>query len=189
MSFKSLNHILGAIENQAAWQASQEFQQLLKCWSSVVGVAVQAQTRPISISRGVLSVATSSAAWAQTLTFERQRILQKLNAHLGSNLVDIRFSTAQWQKKSGSSRSWYAQEQSVAWQEHPSRVVEATSSPSLSQKVELKEPHQAFQRWAEGVRERSQHSPLCPQCQCPTPPGELQRWAVCALCVVRQWKG
>ncbi|MEP0771687.1 DUF721 domain-containing protein, partial [Trichocoleus sp. ST-U1] len=87
MSFKSLHHILGAIENQAAWQASQEFQRLLKCWPSVVGVAVQAQTRPISISRGVLSVATSSAAWAQTLTFERQRILQKLNAHLGSNLV------------------------------------------------------------------------------------------------------
>jgi len=188
MSFKSLNHILDSIENQAAWQAQQEFKRLLKCWTEVVGVAVAAQTRPISISRGVLSVATSGAAWAQTLTFERQRILQKLNAKLSSQLVDIRFSTAQWQNKSVSSRSPYAEEQSVTWQEHPSRVEGMSSAALSGKKPELKEPKAAFQHWESVMRERSHLSPLCPQCQCPTPPGELQRWNVCALCAVHKWQ-
>ncbi|NJL81148.1 MAG: hypothetical protein HC917_24425 [Richelia sp. SM2_1_7] len=37
-------------------------------------------------------------AWAQNLTFERQRLLKKLNKILPTPLVDIRFSTARWQR-------------------------------------------------------------------------------------------
>ncbi|NEP50291.1 MAG: DUF721 domain-containing protein, partial [Moorea sp. SIO3C2] len=33
-----------------------------------------------------------------------------------------------------------------------------------------------------------QNLPLCPQCKCPTPPGELQRWDVCGLCAIKQWQ-
>jgi predicted nucleic acid-binding Zn ribbon protein len=43
----------------------------------------------------------------------------------------------------------------------------------------------AFQKWADQIRWRSQGLPLCPQCRCPTPMGELQHWSVCALCAVK----
>jgi predicted nucleic acid-binding Zn ribbon protein len=33
------------------------------------------------------------------------------------------------------------------------------------------------------MRSRGQTLPLCPQCQSPTPPGELARWTVCGVCM------
>ncbi|AOW99895.1 hypothetical protein BJP34_10915 [Moorena producens PAL-8-15-08-1] len=49
-------------------------------------------------------------------------------------------------------------------------------------------PEAAFKHWAKMMQMRSQNLPLCPQCQCPTPPGELQRWDVCGLCAIKQWQ-
>ena len=186
MSFKSLNHILGALENQAGWQGLQEFRRLQECWSGVVPQAAMSHTRPVSISRGVLWVATSSSAWAQTLSFQRHSMLKKLNAQLSSPLVDIRFSTAQWQNDSRSSNSFDSDPESLFCSEHPSHVVDAGFLPTASNTPARKDPHLAFQNWAEAVQRRSQLLPLCPQCQCPTPVGELQRWDVCALCAAKQ---
>lgn len=39
MSFKSINHILSLLEQQAQWQ-EQPFQLLLRCWADVVGAVV-----------------------------------------------------------------------------------------------------------------------------------------------------
>lgn len=176
MSFKSLNHILVALENQALLDGLQMFRHLLACWSEVVGVQAASHTRPVSISRGVLWVATSSSSWASNLSFQRHRLLKKLNAQLPSPLVDIRFSTAQWQNN-----FCHNSVDAEVWEAHPSRI-DAESLPSFSQTPELKDPQAAFQHWADLVQERSQQLPLCPHCQCPTPIGELQRWGVCALC-------
>ena len=96
MSLKSVNDILIILEQQAKWQ-EQPFQRLLLCWQEVVGPVVATHARPLSIQRDVLRVATSSAAWAQNLTFGRQSLLVKLNAKLPTPLVDIRFSGAGWQ--------------------------------------------------------------------------------------------
>ena len=90
MSFKSIDQVLGNIQRSPQWQA-QVFPRLLKCWVEVVGTAVAAQTRPLSVQRDVVWVATSSAAWAQNLTFGRKTILMKLNDKLSTSLVDIRF--------------------------------------------------------------------------------------------------
>ncbi len=187
MSFKSLNHILVVLENQTEFQGLQEFRHLLACWSEVVQPSVISHTQPISISRGVVWVATSSSSWANTLSFQRRVILKKLNALMPNPLVDIRFSTAQWQNNSSHTGDLASEQQSVSWQEHPSRVVEVASLPPVSQMIEMKDPDAAFQHWAEVVKTRSQHLPLCPQCQCPTPSGELDRWDVCAICIAQQW--
>lgn len=182
MSFKSLNHLLGALQEQTEWQP---FQQLLKFWPEVVGAAVADHTRPVAIQRDIISVATSSAAWAQTLTFERQRILAKLNAKLPSPMLDIRFSTAQWQRPKNSSLEPGLAAKNF-WREHPSSLVDVP--PGL--KVERNNnqgPNATFDRWAKLMQARSQGLPLCPQCHCPTPPGELQRWASCSICATKQW--
>ncbi|NJL38018.1 MAG: DUF721 domain-containing protein [Leptolyngbyaceae cyanobacterium SM1_4_3] len=184
MSLKSLHHVLGALQSQEGWRSRQQLQQLLACWFQVVGPAVAAQTRPVSIQRRVLHVATSSSVWANNLTFERQRILEKLSAHLPHTLTDIRFSTAHWQPYRGSS----AEEESLAiWQKHPSRVAEPFAASRAKVQSENQDASSAFQRWAEVMRSRSQHLPLCPRCHCPAPSGELERWSICSLCASKQW--
>ena len=187
MSLKSLHHVLGALQSQEGWRSRQQLQQLLACWFEVVGPAVAAQTRPISIQRQVLNVAASSSAWANNLTFERQRILEKLSAHLPYSLSDIRFSTAQWQPYRGSSPLEAASEASAIWQKHPSRVPDPFAAARARAKSEQQDADSAFRHWAEVVQGRSQHLPLCPHCDCPTPEGELKRWSVCSLCVTKSW--
>ncbi|MBH8571833.1 DUF721 domain-containing protein [Nostocaceae cyanobacterium CENA369] len=180
MSLKSVNDILGVLEQQAQWQ-EQPFQRLLKCWVEVVGAVVATHTRPLSIQRDVLRVATSSAAWAQNMTFGRQTLLLKLNEKLPTPLADIRFSTAEWSSLPDKQK----QQQIVLADEHPSYLGNLSNSH-----YEVTPPNKnaniAFRYWAKTIQRRSHGLPLCPQCQCPTPPGELQRWQVCSLCAAKQ---
>ncbi|MBD2614674.1 DUF721 domain-containing protein [Nostoc punctiforme FACHB-252] len=181
MSFKSVNDILGILEKQAKWQ-EQPFQRLLKCWAEVVGPVAARHTRPLSIQRDVLWVATSSAAWAQNLTFGRGSLLLKLNQKLPTPLVDIRFSTAGWQHSSVERK----QQQTILPHEHPSYLGDRISS-SPDTIPSIQDANAAFGHWTKLVQERSHGLPLCPQCQSPTPPGELQRWTVCCICASKQF--
>jgi predicted nucleic acid-binding Zn ribbon protein len=185
MTLTSLHRVLGSLRQQEGWKTGQQFQHLLACWVEVVGAAVAAQTRPTAIYRDVLQVATSSSVWAQNLVFERHRILEKLNPRLSSPLTDIRFSTAQWHQHSNTNAR--DDEASAMWQDHPSQLRTIPLSPQIGGPQKSTDPNRAFQNWAKTMRMRSQHLPLCPQCQCPTPPGELKRWSVCALCATKQW--
>ncbi|MDX2216647.1 MAG: DUF721 domain-containing protein [Oculatellaceae cyanobacterium bins.114] len=186
MSFKSLHQLFSSFDNQDAWQAQQQFQKLLGCWFEVVGPVVAAHTRPVKIQRQVLQVATSSPAWAQNLVFERRRILEKLNTQLGSQFTDIRFSTAQWY--SDAPKQDKPDSTTVTWQEHPSRIDGELTEVRPTKTGMGTDPVEVFQQWSEMMRSRSHHLPLCPQCQCPTPTGELKRWSVCALCATKQWQ-
>ncbi|HIK30066.1 MAG TPA: DUF721 domain-containing protein [Oscillatoriales cyanobacterium M59_W2019_021] len=181
MTIESIGSILKVLHRGAAWQQQQqEFDLLVKLWSEVVGATVSQHARPIEIRQGVLQVATSNAVWAQQLRFECPRILAKLNQHLTQPVREIRFSPARWHQ-----RPVLAPEPlSSASFDHPSRrSPPETRDESPSPPVALT-PQAAFQRWADKVRARSRGLPLCPQCRCPTPPGELQYWSVCALCAV-----
>lgn len=191
MAFESLHRVLGSFENQGGWQERRQFKRLLAYWSELVGPAVASQTKPIAIQRGVLKVATSSPAWAQNLIFERQRILEKLNAHLKIELTDIRFSTAQWYgSRQENSSDGVTGPGTNLWQEHPSYVSDASNlnSSLRSEPAVPSDPQTAFRAWSNLVQQRSRHLPDCPRCHCPTPPGELQRWSVCALCAAQQWR-
>ncbi len=179
MSFKSLNRILDSLQADSGWQ-EQPLQQILKHWQEAVGAAVASHTQPRSIQRDVLSVATSSAVWAQELTFGRQRLLVKLNTYLSVPLVDIRFSTAQWRHKENKTAA-SKQSSNNLWREHPSYLVDAPNLPKTNQTPNS--PNAAFQHWVRMTQARSHGLPLCPQCYCPTPVGELQRWDVCAICI------
>ncbi|MBU7586233.1 MAG: DUF721 domain-containing protein [Nostoc sp. TH1S01] len=180
MSLKSVNDILGFLEQQARWQ-EQPLQKVLHCWAEVVGAVAAKHTQPLVIQRDVLRVATSSAAWAQNLAFKRQIILLKLNEKLPTPLVDIRFSTAGWQNASAK-----PQQLTGSAPEHPSYLGNISNFQRDASPVQAN-PQTAFGQWAEKIQVRSHNLPLCPQCQCPTPPGELQRWQVCALCASKQF--
>jgi predicted nucleic acid-binding Zn ribbon protein len=182
MSLEPLNRVLGSLQKQEAWQEQQQFQRLLKCWPKIVGPVVAAQARPVALSqRGLLKVATSSSAWAQNLAFERQRIMEKLNTKLTKPLVDLHFSTRQWQDNWSQQSSGSRQRQ-----QPPSQPLNKLDSTSPSEFTPFQSPATAFECWAKMVQARSRLLPLCPGCKCPTPPGELERWLVCGLCAARQ---
>lgn len=181
MSFKSVNDILGVLEQQARWQ-EQPLQKVLQCWVEVVGTVAATHTQPLVIQRDVLRVATSGAAWAQNLTFKRQNILLKLNEKLPQPLADIRFSTAGWQYSSVKPQPQLTDSP----QEHPSYLGNVNNSRP-DELPPLENVQTAFGYWAEKMQVRSHGLPLCPQCQCPTPIGELQRWQVCAICAAKQF--
>lgn len=186
MAFKSLNYVLGSLESRYQPQEQKQLRLVIGCWASVVGPVVAAQAQPIAIQRGVLRVATASSAWAQNLVFERQRILEKLNQRVQLALTDIRFSTAQWQQSSLATTFPGQEQQREFWQQHPCRL-ERYVEPSKPLSADEIDPLTAFRHWADRVRSQSSHLPLCPHCHCPTPPGELDRWKVCAVCAAQRW--
>ncbi|MGF1480090.1 MAG: DciA family protein [Cyanophyceae cyanobacterium] len=173
MSFDSLDHVLEAIALPNSQQHC-----LLEAWHTVVKPQVARHTRPLYVQRQVLWVATASSVWAQTLSLQRYSLLKKLNAQLDELLVEIRFSPAQWHQSSPASPD-------TASREHPSHL-EREIRDLLPQLPAGDNPHAAFQRWATTVQARSHSLPGCPQCQCPTPPGELQRWGMCIHCLAKQ---
>lgn len=179
MSLKSVNDIINLLVRQGKLQPPPIIR-LLKVWPEVVGASIATYTRPVSIQRNVLWVATASAAWAQNLTFQRQAIVQKVNQSLETPVTDIRFSTAEWKRSSYQAKV----KSTTILENHPSYT--GNSEQSLPQ-PSLDQAHTTFARWAETVKERSQNLPLCPQCQCPTPPGELQRWGICSFCAAKHF--
>lgn len=179
MSFQSIPEILERLQIEALYQ-QQPLQRLLDCWPEVVGKVIATHTQPISIERDVLWVATSGAAWAQNLTFERKRLLKKLNKILPTPLVDIRFSTARWQptKKKSSTQP------KTSSQEHPSYLGKNLDR-NLNLQYRPKNPHTAFANWSQTIKTRYSELPLCPNCESPAPKGELERWGVCSICAAR----
>ncbi len=187
---QQLDHILNQFGAAPVWDQQRSFQYLLQAWPILVGETVAAHSRPLGIQRQVLQVATSAAVWAQNLSFERQRLLTKLNQNVqlrSLNLKDIRFSTAQWHNSpTDPARRLQSQEEQLRWQQHPSRLPPAPEdSPLLL--TDLRPTH-GFQRWAERQTRQNQALPLCPRCQCPTPGGELKRWSQCAFCATQKWQ-
>jgi hypothetical protein len=58
-----------------------------EAWDQVVGASIAAQARPSTIRDGVLTVLVASAPWMQQLNFLKGEIRERLNSHLGADLV------------------------------------------------------------------------------------------------------
>ncbi|MBD2099924.1 DUF721 domain-containing protein [Leptolyngbya sp. FACHB-261] len=213
MAWEASGQVLSNLQNREDWLGGQQFSRILHHWAEIVGPVVAASTRPVSVQRQVLQVAVASSVWAQTLAFERPRILAKLNPLLPEPLADLHFSAARWHTRvqpakpvagrkppltrSSERPSASAQVQRQLWEAHPSRVtsgvdgsVQVGQAPSIEAhnepSPELNNPMTAFQTWAAAMQGRSRHLPLCPSCACPTPVGELKHWSMCSVCLARQ---
>ncbi len=203
MPFQSLHTVLDDLQQGYQTRGKSQVNQLMQQWAIAVGPVVAAQTKPLNLYRGVLKVATSSAVWAQTLMFERHRILEKLQQTSDLTVTDIRFSPGDWNTTTPPQIPGEVFQQEL-WQAHPSRLAPghtasvprarpgiAPAPPSTSdQPAPSPDPHTAqlaFQQWAATMKLRSRQLPLCPECQCPAPSGELQRWAVCGICASKRW--
>ncbi|MBE9167910.1 DUF721 domain-containing protein [Pleurocapsales cyanobacterium LEGE 06147] len=198
-SFNSIDRILEKLEQQPGWEQYQQYRRLLKCWQAIIDRKIAENARPLYVAREVLWVATSSSTWAQELSLRRYNLLQQLNAELPFQLVDLRCSPAWWHQTKNSHTS--TNPLPTDRQQHPSKVAInlTTSSPSTDNNSQIDTPTSnsaekrsqqlaaSFQRWAQTIQVRSQDLPLCPQCGCPTPNGEIQRWGFCYYCAAQRW--
>ena len=100
MTWNTLGKLLSQLPNQASWQQRCRLLHIHHYWRDWVGGSVAQQSEPEAVVKGVLYVNVSSPIWANALTFERLRLLEKINQHLcQAHLLpidDIRFSTAKW---------------------------------------------------------------------------------------------
>jgi predicted nucleic acid-binding Zn ribbon protein len=64
-----------------------EEQRAIQAWPEVVGPAIAEQTRAAGIREGVMFVDVASNVWLQELGLLREGIIERLNAHLGAQLV------------------------------------------------------------------------------------------------------
>ncbi len=122
-------------------------------------------------------------------------------------IKDIRFSPGQWRPRFDDASPIAANHPSYL----PPKIKQrSTPSPSLKpvsadfpfdpdkaiksdKAINSNKSHQSSkasinaQAWWQEVQERSSNLPLCSQCCCPTPPGEIDRWGCCALCATKKW--
>ncbi len=61
--------------------------EIWRVWSDVVGETLASRARPVRIINGTLTVAVSSAPWMQELRFMTAMMKEKLNSHLGAEVV------------------------------------------------------------------------------------------------------
>lgn len=186
---QSLQALMQQLERSPQWRDSASFRKLLAIWPELVGTAVAQHSQPYQIQRDVLQVAVSSAAWAQTLTFERQRILTKLHAQvpdLAIDIRDIRFAPGRWQQLKRRKKS-VAKERSRFFQGTSAIAPPTLQAPTSFQPLP-KTPEDAFQQWSERLRTQYTHQSICPQCQRPCPSQELKRWPACAICMTHHWQ-
>lgn len=184
---QSLQNVIGQLEQSPQWQAQGNFRRILSLWPQVVGVAVGQHSRPTGLNQGTLQVAVSSAAWAQTLTLERRTILQKLRDRLAPtvSLGDIRFSTGRWQSAPQTTAQGGGWDRGGRLQlSDPLSDPWPTAAPPPRPATALA----AFHQWSQRLQAHQAQQPRCPQCHLPCPQGEIDRWALCALCVTRPWQ-
>jgi predicted nucleic acid-binding Zn ribbon protein len=75
---QSLQQAMADLEASSQWRSQALLRNILRVWPQVVGTAVAQHSRPTGLQKQVLQVRVTSAAWSQTLTFERLQILDKL---------------------------------------------------------------------------------------------------------------
>jgi len=72
----------------------------LGLWPKVVGHPACKKCRAVAVREGVLIVSTSDAVWANVLTLEKPRYLERLQEMLGKGIIrDIRFSSRGWREQ------------------------------------------------------------------------------------------
>jgi len=199
MSLTGLPNILHGIQSRSSWQQRCQYLLIVEKWSDIVGESVAKQSCPMGVYQRALQVAVSNSIWSQALSFERVRILAKVNALFGSSdtlaIADIHFSTAKWatQQQDLKERKVVAEDHpsylpAIAT-EHPKEQTKNQRKPNLKiNKLETPKPpetaSEAFQRWQDVMKLRTNQMPKCPRCDRPALTGEMSRWQMCRVCAI-----
>ena len=191
MFSNSLKNILHQLSQQPEWEQYKQYCEVIECWQKIINQKVAQNTKPKSISRQVLWIATSSSVWAQELSLQRYGFLKKLNSQLSFTLTDIKFSPARWTELSPTTPSQTKNDIANGQKLSLSSENRLNNAKKLENSQKIDEPKIALKRWLERIKTKAE-SPtqpylLCPQCSSLTPISELERWQVCSHCIAKKW--
>ncbi|MGB5637221.1 MAG: DciA family protein [Waterburya sp.] len=187
----SVEQILAKLEQQPGWEKFTEYRQLLKCWENTVHQNTFKHTRPLHITRQVLWVATSSAARAQELSFQRYTLLKRLNKKLPFILKDIRFSSSGWHQKTYQSENqanlFIVSSQYKSTVVDPPSTITGQETENSVTKSSPNKAKSAAKRWLKTLKQPNSSLLSCPGCTALTPRGEIERWNLCYHCIAQKW--
>lgn len=193
LNFNSVEQILTQLETQPGWEKFRQHRQLLKSWDRIVNKQTAKHTRPLYVNRQILYVATSSAARAQELYFQRYTLLKRLNKLLTFEVEDIRFSSSQWHQKSYSANC-PTPLFTISDRQSTKANSQTTFTPKLAKSNKEQDNTRASdrakiaaQRWLESIKQRTSNSFLCPNCKSAASAAELNRWNMCHHCAAQEW--
>jgi len=79
--------LVGALMADRGWQATAAAASVLARWEALVGTGIAAHCQPVSLRDGDLTLAAESTAWATQLRLMAPRMLGRLRAELGPDIV------------------------------------------------------------------------------------------------------
>ena len=91
MSLVPISTITEQIQSQPGWEDVRDWGLIVQAWFAIQPPTIASRSRPKSLSRGILTVATNSSSLAHQLTFGRRSLCQQLNLQLVIPITDLRF--------------------------------------------------------------------------------------------------
>jgi predicted nucleic acid-binding Zn ribbon protein len=91
MSLVPISIITDRIQSQPGWENVRDWGLIVQAWLAIQPPIITNRSRPKSLSRGILTVATNSSSLAHQLTFGRRSLCQQLNLQLVIPITDLRF--------------------------------------------------------------------------------------------------
>jgi predicted nucleic acid-binding Zn ribbon protein len=91
MSLTPISTIVFQIQNQPEWADIRDWGLIVQAWATTMSPAIASHSRPKSIARGIVTIATNSSSLAHQLTFGRQALCQQLNTQLIVPIAGLRF--------------------------------------------------------------------------------------------------
>ncbi len=91
MSLTPISTIVFQLQKQPGWADIRDWGSIVQAWKATVSPAIASHSRPKSIVRGIVTIATHSSSLAHQLTFGRQALCQQLNTQLIVPIVGLKF--------------------------------------------------------------------------------------------------
>jgi len=83
-----LGAVLADLVERFGYRERLDAARAVEAWPEVVGPAIAGVTEQVWMRHGALHVKIRSAAWRHQLQFQRQAWRDRMNAHLGREVVD-----------------------------------------------------------------------------------------------------
>lgn len=174
----SLRPLQGAL---AAWKpgaggAVDPLQAIASAWSAIVGADVAANSAPIALARGALTIATRSSAWSQQLQFLSVSIVRGIAERVpAANVTNLHFRAGAFRPP----------QRRVAHVPAASRARRRGDAAAYEPAADLAD---AMERVRARIRDaRRASAAACPACGAPRPPGaEARPCTPCAIAAARE---
>lgn len=103
MPFTPIAAIAIDIQTQPGWEGVKDWGIIIKAWDQTVPPAIASHSRPKSIAKSTLTIATNSSSLAHQLTFGRKSLCDRLNHRLLDTMepfTELRFAPVGYSDRS-----------------------------------------------------------------------------------------